>query len=73
MDKSNGNKNYEFYINSDLRSYSGKWIAIINGKIAAEGDRADTVIKKIKKKYPKKKYLLSKVPEEGLLVLCDGI
>jgi hypothetical protein len=45
------NKNYEFYINYDLRQYSGKWIAIINGKIAAEGDRADTVISMVKKKY----------------------
>ena len=71
MDKSNGNKNYEFYINTDLSSHSGKWIAIINGEIVVVGDRADTVIKKVKKKYPKKKYLLSKVPEEGLLVLCD--
>lgn len=64
-------KNYEFYINSNLNEYAGKWIAIIDKKIVAIGERADDVINKVKTKHPAKKYLLSKVPEPGLLVL-DG-
>ena len=67
------NKSYEFYINSDLNEHAGKWIAIIDERIVAKGDRVDEVIKEVKEKYPNKKFLLSKVPEPGLLVLSEGI
>ena len=62
-------KNYEFYINADLSEYAGKWIAIVDGKVVASGDRADEVIEKVRKEYPNKKFLLSKVPEPGMLIL----
>ena len=45
-------KNYEFYINADLSEYAGKWIAIVEGKVVASGDRADTVYDEAKRKYP---------------------
>ncbi len=62
-------KNYEFYINTDLSEYAGKWIAIVDGKVVASGDRADEVIDKVRKEYPDKKFLISKVPEPGMLIL----
>ena len=62
-------KNYEFYINADLSEYAGKWIAIVDGKVVASGDRADEVIEKVRREYPNKKFLLSKVPEPGMLIL----
>ena len=62
-------KNYEFYINADLSEYAGKWIAIVDGKVVASGDRADEVIDKVRKEYPNKKFLISKVPEPGMLIL----
>ncbi len=62
-------KNYEFYINADLSEYAGKWIAIVDGKVVASGDRADEVINEVRRKYPHKRFLISKVPEPGLLVL----
>ncbi len=62
-------KNYEFYINADLSEYAGKWIAIVDGKVVARGDRADEVIDKVRKEYPNKKFLISKVPEPGMLIL----
>ena len=62
-------KNYEFYINADLSEYAGKWIAIVDGKVVASGDRADEVIDKVREEYPNKKFLISKVPEPGMLIL----
>ena len=62
-------KNYEFYINANLSEYAGKWIAIVDGKVVASGDRADEVIEKVRREYPNKKFLLSKVPEPGMLIL----
>ncbi len=62
-------KNYEFYINADLSEYAGKWIAIVDGKVVASGDRADEVMEKAEKMYPDKEITLAKVPTDDILVL----
>lgn len=62
-------KNYEFYINADLSEYAGKWIAIVDGKVAASGERADVVYDQAKKIYPDKEVMLAKVPTEDTLIL----
>ena len=62
-------KNYEFYINADLSEYAGKWIAIVDGKVVASGDRADKVYDEAKKKYPDEEIDLAKVPTDDLLIL----
>ena len=62
-------KDYEFYINADLSEYAGKWIAIVDGRVVASGDRADKVINEVKRNFPGKKFLITKVPEPGLLIL----
>jgi len=62
-------KNYEFYINADLSEYAGKWIAIVDGKVVASGDRADEVGREAERKYPNKKIALAKVPEGDTLIL----
>ena len=62
-------KNYEFYINADLSEYAGKWIAIVDGKVVASGDRADTVYDEAKKRNPDKEVMLAKVPTADTLIL----
>ena len=62
-------KNYEFYINADLSEYAGKWIAIVDGRVVASGDRADTVYDEAKKRYPDKEVMLAKVPTADTLIL----
>ncbi len=62
-------KNYEFYINADLSEYAGKWIAIVDGKVVASGDRADIVYNEAKRKYPNKIIAIDKVPTDDILVL----
>ena len=62
-------KNYEFYINTDLSEYAGKWIAIVEGKVVASGDRADEVYDKAKGMYPNKEVMLAKVPTADTLIL----
>ena len=61
--------NYEFYINADLSEYAGKWIAIVDGKVVASGERADDVMKEAEKKYPHEEITLAKVPTDDILVL----
>lgn len=62
-------KDYEFYLNSDLKEYAGKWIATVEGKIIASGIRADEVMIEAEKKCPDKIIALSKVPTDDLLIL----
>jgi hypothetical protein len=62
-------KNYQFYLNSDLSEYSGKWIAMVDGKVVASGERADEVYKNAKKKHPKKKIAIDMVPSSDILIL----
>ena len=62
-------RNYEFYINADLSEYAGKWIAIVDGKVVASGDRADEVMKEAEKKHGDREITLAKVPTDDVLVL----
>jgi len=62
-------KNYEWYITAKTTKYAGKWIAIVKQKIISSGNNADEVYKEAKKKYPKEKPSLAKVPGKEILVL----
>jgi len=63
------NKNYAFYLHADLSEYEGKWIAIVDGKVVASGDRADEVMREAESKHPDKEITLAKVPTDDILVL----
>jgi len=62
-------KNYEFYVGADLGEYAGKWVALVDGKIVAVGDRADLVGKEAENKHPGKEIALVKVPKGDTLIL----
>jgi hypothetical protein len=53
----------------DLGNYVNKWIAIVNGKIVAEGNNAKIVFKQAKEKYPQKEPLILKVPKDRVMLL----
>ena len=56
--------NYEVYLKTDLSKYTGKWVAICDGKIISIGDNAKEVFLIAQKKAPARKIMLIKVPEE---------
>jgi len=59
---------YQTFLDSDLENYKGKWIVILNEHIIASGDKIEETLKKAKEKYPNKKFMLAKVPEEGTMI-----
>lgn len=61
--------NYDWYTKADTEKYAGKWIAIVEGEVVASGDDAEKVYREAKKRYPKKKPSLAKIPAEKILVL----
>ncbi len=60
-------RNYEFYLHADLTEYAGKRIAIVDGKVAESGDRADEVMKEAETRHPEAEITLAKVPTDDLL------
>lgn len=56
--------NYEVYLKTDLSEYTGKWIAICDGRIISIGKNAKEVFREAQLKEPNKKIMLIKVPEE---------
>jgi len=62
----------KFYITKSReinKKYGGKHIAIIGNKVIASGDSALEVFKQAKKKFPRRKPVLTYVPEKDTLVL----
>lgn len=60
--------NYEVYLKTDLGKYSGKWIAICDKGVIAIGDNAKEVYKEAKSKFPEKKIMLAKIPEDESMI-----
>lgn len=52
---------YQWFIQQDLSSYAGKWVAIINRKVVASGKDPAVVVKEVKQNYPSKTPLLTKI------------
>ena len=61
---------YANYITRDsVEEYKGKWIILCDEHVIASGDDIKKIIGEAEKKYPKKKLLLARVPEEGTMIL----
>jgi len=56
--------NYEWFLKKDLKDYAGKWLAIIDKKVVASGKDVNQIINKVKKEYPNKKPLITKVKDK---------
>ena len=59
---------YEWYVNTDLSAFSGKWIAILDKKVIASDIDAKRIVKEIKAKYPDSKPLIAKISNETLIL-----
>ena len=61
-------KNYKFFMKTNMDRYIGQWVAICDQEIVASGDDLKKVFKKAKEKCPRKKPLITKVPEEETMI-----
>ncbi|MFC1722932.1 DUF5678 domain-containing protein [Nanoarchaeota archaeon] len=60
--------NHKFYLKANLDPYIGEWIAICDEQIAAHGKSVKKVISDAKRKFPKKKPLLARIPNEETMI-----
>ncbi len=63
------NGDYEWYLQTDLSKYTGKWIAIVNKKVVASSESLKDVFKKVNETYPKVAPFVTKIPEKVLMVV----
>lgn len=54
---------YAFFMDADLTEYIGKWIVIVNEEIVSSGEDIKKIYNEAKEKYPKKKLLITRVPD----------
>ncbi|GCC11300.1 hypothetical protein IPdc08_01351 [archaeon] len=59
---------YALYIEADLSDYTGEWVAVVNREIVSHKKDIKEVYKEAKEKYPGKRPLLARVPEEKALI-----
>lgn len=62
------NPNYDKFLEIDFEKYKGRWIVICNEDIIASGDDVEKTLEEAKKKCPKKRLMVAKVPEEGTMI-----
>jgi hypothetical protein len=62
-------KKRRFLVAVDFSKYRGRYVAIVQRKIVASGDNAEKVWFEAKKKYPRARPEILKVPKGETLVL----
>lgn len=63
-------KNHDVFLKTDFSNLQGKWVAIVDGKVAGSGDDAKTLLQKVEKENPGKRPLLAKAPTDKILILA---
>ena len=62
------NKNYEFFMKTNIDKYVGEWIAVCSQKIVAHGKDVKQVFKEAKEKCPQDRPLLTKVADKETMI-----
>ena len=62
------NRDYEWFVKTDLREYAGEWVATLYQKVVAHGNYAEIVYKEAREKYPTKNPSLAKIPTWDTLI-----
>ena len=65
----NEDKSYSAYLSANLEEYKGKWIVLCDEHIISSGEDIKMIVKEAQEKFPDKKLLLARVPEEGTMIL----
>jgi len=65
-------KNFDAFIRlpkSTQKKYEGQYIVMIDGKIITHGKEIDKILPNIKKRYPEKTPLVTKIPRAEAMIL----
>ncbi len=63
-------KEFEMFLKTSMHEYEGKYVAIVDDKVAASGENAKIVWTEAKKRFPDKTPTIAKIPKEETLILA---
>jgi hypothetical protein len=63
------NKDFEWFVQNDLKRYSGDYVIIADEKVISHGKSLTKLLKEFRAKYPDKTPKIAKIPEEDVLIL----
>ncbi|MDP1695939.1 MAG: DUF5678 domain-containing protein [archaeon] len=61
-------KNYEFFLSTDVREFIGEWVIICEGKIVAHNKDVKQAVREAIAKYPNKKFMVARVPDKETMI-----
>ena len=61
-------KNYSFFMETNVDHLIGQWVAICHQKIVSHGKDVKKVFREAKKKCPKERPLLTRIPDKETMI-----
>ncbi|MBI2667876.1 succinyl-CoA synthetase subunit alpha [Candidatus Woesearchaeota archaeon] len=61
--------NYNSFLRLNVKNYSNKWIAIVDGKVVSSGNTFREAYNQSKTKFPKNRPLIAKIPSKKVMIL----
>ena len=65
-------KNFDVYLKLNKKDLQNKYVIIVKGKIVAKGEDIESMLDKVKRKYPKETPFVAKVPGERTYLINFG-
>ncbi|MBU7023625.1 MAG: hypothetical protein HXS40_05605 [Theionarchaea archaeon] len=62
-------KNFEAYYDLDKTGLENQYLIIIDGEVVAKGEDIETMLEKVRLKYPDEIPFVAKVPDRKMLIL----
>lgn len=62
-------KNFQTFLRLDKTKFANQYVVIIDKKLVASGRDIVSMLKSVRKKYPKKTPFIAKIPDKSVLVL----
>lgn len=62
-------ENFQAFLKLDTSKYLNQYIVMIDKKVVANGKDIVSMLKSVRKKYPRKTPCIAKIPEKSVLVL----
>jgi len=62
-------KNFQAFLKLNKAKYTNEYVVLVNEKLVATGCDIATMLKSVRKKYPKTTPFVAKIPDKLVLVL----
>jgi hypothetical protein len=59
---------YDYFMETNMSPYIGEWVAICDERIVSHGQDVKKVFREAREKCPRKRPLITKVPEKDTMI-----